>query len=156
MKPTMIVVLVAVVCVVGLKMALRCPTIAPCPDAADQLALDRLSPVLGTGTNYLDVWISHNYSDDYWQPRFRDRQAKLDGLRAWASKIEDRCARAAYLHWLDFYQNQLNSTREELRTHELEKKMNDDDRQRSEERERMKAYSERVDGAFPYPPKDDR
>jgi len=127
----------------------------PCPESAKRLALDRLFPSLGMGNidNYLDVWISGNYTSSYWESRFRGEQALLNNLRAWASKIKDSCARDSYFHWLDYYQGQLDSARDELRTHAQEQKMNDYDRRMREEDERVKKYSEQVDGAFPSPPK---
>jgi hypothetical protein len=127
--------------------------ITPCPDSADKLALDYLSPLLSrTISNYLDVWLSNSYSADYWGPLLEGQQGRLDSLRTWANGIPDRCARKAYLGWIDFYQGKLDSAREELRTHATEKRQNAINQRIRDEQESKKKYAEQVDGAFPRPP----
>ena len=124
-------------------------SVQPCSDVADKLALDRLFPI----SNYLDVWLSQNYTGEYWNPILQKQQNKLDGLRAWANGIPDRCARDAYLGWINYCQNQLDGAREELRTRSLENEHQRYDKERAAEQNRVRKYSEQVDGAFPNPPK---
>lgn len=127
----------------------------PCPDSASDLALDRLFPQLGMGQieNDLGVWLSGNYTDEFWQPKLRAQQKKLDDLRTWASGINDSCARSAYLGWIDFYQRDLNSAKSELTTRAQKKEMDNYDREQKEQQSRTKRYAAAVDGAFPVPPR---
>lgn len=34
-----------------------------------------------TRYNYLDIWLSHNYSLAYWEPKLREHQAEIDRIR---------------------------------------------------------------------------
>lgn len=131
-------------------------TVRPCPDSASNLALDKLFPILGMGKipNYLDVWLSHNYDRKYWEPKFDEKRRKLDDLRVWALSIDDRCARASYIKWLNYYQRELDSARDELKSHAQEKKMNEFDERNAKKREAIEKYQKQIDGAFPDPPKE--
>lgn len=127
-----------------------------CPEeAARQLALDRLSPQLGSGQidNRLTIWASGDYSIEDWRPQLDQEQANLDRLRKWADSLQDECAREAYLHWIDYYQHQeLDSAWHELRTQDERKEMEACDARIKREEENMEKYADRVDGRMPEPP----
>jgi hypothetical protein len=127
-------------------------TLTPCPDAADGLALDKLWPLFTDTPNDLTVWMSDDYSKNRWEPVFQAWQEKLDKYRAWAGALQDRCARDAYLHWLDYYQRQLETARDELRTHAEQNHMQQYDAQLKRERADRDAYQQEVNGKFPDPP----
>ena len=99
--------------------------VTPCSDASDRAALDDLWPKLGGGriSCYLDVWISHNYTMEYWQPRIACQQDLIDQLREWNKTVKDPCLRSGHEHWLTFYQRELDSAIDELHTQKQKKEM---------------------------------
>lgn len=65
----------------------------------------------------LDIWMSHNYDQNYWVPILDAEQTKIDSIRAWARNQSDRAIRHSYLQWLDYYfEIALRDARKELET----------------------------------------
>lgn len=82
-------------------------------DALSDAALNNLNPLV------------HNYNEysvmiDGLDKLALDHEAtKIQSLKNWARRIKDPCVRSAYDHWLDFYEGQLQSAYQELKTHDL-------------------------------------
>jgi len=72
--------------------------------------------------NDLQIWLSHDYNLDNWNPILVEEQAKVDKIRAWAQTLPDRAVRHSYLQWIDYYfQIGLNDARKELQTQKIRK-----------------------------------
>lgn len=114
--------------------------VKPCDEAVDGVVLDKMWPQFHAIPNHLDVWLSHNYEAEYWNPQFDRWQKELTHCRTWAEKLEDRCLRSAYLHWLDYYERELDSARKELRTKAEKKEMDEYDARNERERQAREKY----------------
>lgn len=130
----------------------RNSTTIGCPDSADHAVLSAMYSDFSDTPNYLTVWLNHSYDSEYWNPIFDRWQNKIDHTRKWAKSIDDRCTRNSYLGWLDYYQHELNSARNELRTQAERKEMEEYDRQRSSERKQANEYA--IKHGVPKPPRD--
>lgn len=86
--------------------------LAICDDTYDQSALHHIYGKFPQ-YNYLSVWLSGNYDPGYWLPRFQEEQGAINANREWADK-QERCVRFTYSHWLDYWENDLQSARREL------------------------------------------
>jgi len=72
--------------------------------------------------NDLEIWLSHNYNPDHWNPILDAEQAKIDTIRAWAKTLPDRVVRKSYLAWLDYYfELGLRDARMELQDQKIRK-----------------------------------
>lgn len=123
---------------------------AVCPDEVNGLVLtetDRKFPQY----NYLDVWLSHNYDPDFWNPKFAAEQTEIDRLRSWSKGLNDRCFRSAYADWLDYYQNDLDSAKKELKSQSTKSEMDAFDQDLRRERESRRLYKEQHE--VPVPPR---
>lgn len=79
--------------------------------------------------DYLSVWLSHDYNKNYWMPKFAEEQTAIDRIRAWSLTLSDSCFIKNYATWLDYYQHELDSAKDELRTQKEKKNMDEYDRQ---------------------------
>jgi len=137
-----------------ISMALGCQeakTIG-CPESADRAVLNAMYGDFSDTPNYLTVWLSHNYDSSYWNPEFDRRQSNIDRTRKWADTLHDRCTRNAYIGWLNYYQHELNSAREELKTQSQKKEM--DEYEKSRKLEDAEALDYQHNHKVPAPPRD--
>ena len=116
----------------------------PCDPAIKDAVLDKLS-------GRFHEWSAMDvYFDRYkaTEGDFQKEQAQIDRLSQWAEGLPNRCFRNAYLDWMDYYQRELNGAREELKSHEQQKEMQEYDQRNESERE-----AERRVGKIPSPPR---
>jgi hypothetical protein len=97
--------------------------------------------------NYLSIWLSHNYNAASWEPTLRVEQNEITRLKKWASKLDDPVVKSAYEDWLDYYQRDLDSARNELLTQREKKRMDEFDEQNRQKRKLAAAQT------IPIPPK---
>jgi hypothetical protein len=83
-------------------------------DAMQDAALDHLMPEFGLPPNDLEAWLG-----DWDAASLKAYRAKIDRLRERAAKVKDPCARAAYLHWADYYSRETAEAERELRDHHV-------------------------------------
>lgn len=131
----------------------RTTTLSTCSSdgPADWMALRELQSTLPTD-NYLDVWISRNYDVAYWNAEFARQQKRIDDLRRWAGSLSDECSRLAYLDWLDYYQNELNSGRSELVSQSEKREMDRYTKDTNSDFDGAKRYQ--AEHNIPIPPKE--
>jgi len=134
----------------GAKLIKHSTESIACPAGLQQAALDKLFPTLGMGNidEYLSVWISGNYTQEYWKPKLDEEQATLNRLRVWADK-QPRCQREAYLGWIDYYQGDLNSAWRELKFHGTKNEMEAYDRDRDKDQRTARAAEQQYPLADP-------
>jgi hypothetical protein len=114
----------------------------PCDKTIDGAVLDKLYPRFKGIPNYLGIWLSGNYDNEYWNPEFQRWQQELTKCREWAERLQDHCLRNAYIHWLDYYQHELDSAKNELMT-KNEKQEMDSFREKNERERKAREEYER-------------
>jgi hypothetical protein len=154
--PPKLAVTLAIICILILAIAiaifisrriLGLPPARPpsplCPPEAEAAALDVLYPRM-TGLR-----------PSYYHPtqaeidRFKD---EIANLREWANSLPDRCARAAYVHWLDYYDHEAFEAEAEVRTRKQERGSEEYRKRVDAERNREREW--RADNPdFPTPPR---
>lgn len=120
-------------------------------DSARSAVLDILYPRLNGVPDYLDVWLSRSYDPNEWNPRFDRWQKEIDGIRLWSKSVKDPCVRSAYGKWLDYYQNELNSARKELKYKDT--KTEQDNYEKSLREEKRKSEEFKSQYKLPEPPR---
>jgi len=86
-----------------------------CDDSLRMAVLKNLDGKIDKRINGLTAWLEPTTA----QQRVDAAQVQINMVREWAKSVEDRCVRAEYNHWLDYFQGELDSAREEIRTHAL-------------------------------------
>lgn len=90
-----------------------------CPDSVKDAVLDKLYRKL-TLVDAVQVNDS-DYDPKVWAFTFKQNQDAITRIRKWAATLKDPCIRNAYNEYLDYYQNELNEARQELKTQAMRK-----------------------------------
>lgn len=76
--------------------------------------------------NYLSVWMSGDYCLNRWRGRLEEEQRGIDRIRKWSmTSLPESPLRQAYLAWMDYYQNSLDSAYEELKNKGTRREMDE-------------------------------
>jgi len=102
----------------------------PCPEETDLLALRKLFPILSNSGPYES------------ETRLNAKFERAKELRVWVSGLTDRCERSGYMHWLDFYESQINHALEEKRSGSRQQDLQRYRSEREAEDAKVRAYEE--------------
>lgn len=121
----------------------------PCPEEVSDAVLGVLFPIFNGMPS--DVTVYCNSYDKSVLMVLDDHEKEIFRIRTWAKETPmSSCFFKEYNNWLDYYQNRINETREEMRTHARQKSHEEFDRQQREENKRREAFI--LTNAVPRPP----
>lgn len=99
-----------ILCILLAVLGCSHPSTLLCDKGLDYAVMDRLlRQGIDTNSSFPDC------------PSLPGVQARIYSLRDWARQQPDRCVRATYLDWLNYFDNQAHEAGHECRTHSEQK-----------------------------------